>query len=72
MVVFEQLEIGVYFRIPGISRNCIYRKASTSQCSLNSLLQPIRAKTQVVTLTPTEVKAFLVAKRDYLESLVSF
>jgi hypothetical protein len=49
----------------------VYRKASASQCSLNSLLQPIRAETQVIPLTALEVKAFFAAKQDYLESLVS-
>jgi hypothetical protein len=71
MVVFEQLELGIYFRIPSISSNFVYRKASASQCSLNSLLQPIRAETQVIPLTALEVKAFFAAKQDYLESLVS-
>ncbi|QLE56003.1 hypothetical protein FD725_10985 [Nostoc sp. TCL26-01] len=71
MMFFEQIEVGAYFHIPGISSACVYRKACSSQCSLNSLLQPIRANTQVVLLSEREVKAFLAAKQDYLKSLVS-
>jgi hypothetical protein len=68
-MTFEQIQIGDYFRIPGVSVGCVYRKASASHCSLNALLQPIRGETQVSLLTYTEVNDYFAAKHDYLNSL---
>ncbi|BAY76630.1 hypothetical protein NIES25_30870 [Nostoc linckia NIES-25] len=69
MITFEQLQIGDYFRIPGISVACVYRKASDSYSSMNALLQPIRLGTRVIVLTSREVSDYFVAKYDYLKSL---
>ncbi|MBH8565355.1 hypothetical protein I8748_24800 [Nostoc sp. CENA67] len=68
-MTFEQLHIGDYFQIPGISARCVYRKASSFQCSVNALLQPIRPGTEVIVLTSTEVAEYFAAKHDYLNSL---
>jgi hypothetical protein len=54
-MTFSQLQIGDYFRIPGMISGYVYRKANESQCSINSALQPIRAEIEVRRLTPTEV-----------------
>ncbi|MDZ8083670.1 MAG: hypothetical protein RMX35_31950 [Nostoc sp. DcaGUA01] len=69
MTTFEQLEIGDYFRIPGMSLGCVYRKASDSYCSMNALLQSIRLGTRVILLTSREVSDYFVVKHDYLKSL---
>ena len=50
MMTFQELQIGDYFRIPGITAEYVYRKASSSHCSLNALLQPIRPATTVIPL----------------------
>lgn len=71
MVTFEKLKIGDYFRIPGISADCVYRKASSSHCSLNALLQPIKSETQVIQLNVGECKAYFAAKQNYLKSLLT-
>ncbi|WP_343217861.1 hypothetical protein [Halotia branconii] len=69
MMSFEQLKIGDYFRIPGITVECVYRKTSSSQCSLMTLLQFIRPGTQVIPLTSAEVSDYFAAKHNYLNSL---
>lgn len=73
MMIFEQLQIGDYFRIPGMSPRYVYRKASSSHCTLGAALQPIRHVTEVIGLTPTEVADYLAdyfsAKLDFLQSL---
>jgi hypothetical protein len=70
---FEQLQIGDYFRIPGIHPRCVYRKASSSHCTLGAALQPIRHGTEVIRLTSTEVADYFTdyfsAKLDFLQSL---
>nr|WP_072032407.1 hypothetical protein [Fischerella sp. PCC 9605] len=68
-MTFQELQIGDYFRIPGVSSECVYRKASSSQCSLNALLHPIRPETTVILLTPAEVTNYFAAKQYYLQSL---
>lgn len=82
-MTFQELQTGDYFRIPGISTEYVYRKASNSQCSTNTLLQPIRPgttvilpllqpirpETTVIQLTPTEIKNYFAAKQEDLKSL---
>jgi hypothetical protein len=68
-MTFQQLAIGSYFRIPGITYGCVYRKASSSYCSLNSLLQPIRPTTKIIPLTATEIAKYLAEKREFLTNL---
>ncbi len=68
-MTFQELQIGDYFRIPGINPNFVYRKASDSHCSLNTLLQPIRTTTKVTLLNPTEITNYFVKKQEYLNSL---
>lgn len=82
-MIFQELQIGDYFRIPGISAGCLYRKASSSQCSINALLQPIRPgttvilpllqpirpETTVIQLTPTEIKNYFAAKQEDINCL---
>ncbi len=68
-MTFQELQTGDYFRIPGISAEYVYRKASSSQCSTNTLLQPIRPETTVIQLTPTEIKNYFAAKQEDLKSL---
>ncbi|MUH00411.1 hypothetical protein F7734_52335 [Scytonema sp. UIC 10036] len=68
-MTFEELQVGDYFRIPGISADCAYRKASDFYCSQNSLLQPIRHETTVVLLTPAEVRSYFAARQAFLLSL---
>nr|WP_238553684.1 hypothetical protein [Fortiea contorta] len=70
-MTFEKLQIGDYFRIPGISFSGVYRKASVSQCSLNALLQPIRRGTPVMLLSRKEVKDYFAAKYDDLNMLMN-
>jgi hypothetical protein len=70
-MTFEQLQIGDYFRIPGISSGCVYRKASDSHCSLNILLQPIRPETTVIPLTSVEITHHFVTKQEFLNNLRS-
>ena len=69
-MTFQELQIGDYFRISGISAECVYRKASICHCSQNALLQPIRPSTKVIILTPTEVTNYFATKQEYLKSLV--
>ncbi len=68
-MTFQQLQIGDYFRIPGISSGFVYRKASSSHCSLNALLQPIRPGTTVIPLTLAEMTHYFATKQEYLQSL---
>ena len=68
-MTFQQLEIGEYFRIVGMSSDCVYRKANSSQCSLNALLQPIRAETEVIPLTVAEITNYFALKQEFLQSL---
>ncbi|MBD0265648.1 MAG: hypothetical protein ICV85_14210 [Tolypothrix sp. T3-bin4] len=73
MMNFEQLQIGDYFRIPGMNPRYVYRKASSSHCTLGAALQPIRHVTEVIRLTPTEVADYFAdyfsAKLDLFQSL---
>ncbi|BAY45087.1 hypothetical protein SAMD00079811_26890 [Scytonema sp. HK-05] len=69
MMTFQQLQIGDYFRIPGITAECVYRKASSSHCSLNALLQPIRPATTVIPLSSAEITHYFVTKQQLLKSL---
>ncbi len=73
MINFEQLQIGDYFRIAGMNPRSVYRKASSSHCTLGAALQPIRHVTELIRLTPTEVADYFAhyfsAKLDFLESL---
>ena len=70
---FEQLQIGDYFRIAGMNPRYVYRKASSSHCTLGAALQPIRHVTEVIGLTPTEVADYFAdyfsAKLDFFQSL---
>jgi hypothetical protein len=66
---FAELQIGDYFHIPGMSSECVYRKASSSQCSQNTLLQPIRPGTEFVQLTNTEITTYFATKREYIQNL---
>ncbi|NMG09566.1 hypothetical protein [Brasilonema sp. UFV-L1] len=72
-MTFEQLQIGDYFRIPGMSSGFVYRKASSSNCSLNAALQPIRPGTTVLPLTPAEITHHFATKfatkLEFLKSL---
>ncbi|WP_017746689.1 hypothetical protein [Scytonema hofmannii] len=68
-MTFQELQVGDYFRIPGINADCTYRKASDSHCSQNTLLQPIRPETTVLLLTPSEVRKHFEAKQAFLQSL---
>lgn len=68
-MTFQQLQIGDYFRIPGMSDRCIYRKTSSLHCSLNTLLQPIRAETKVTLLTHAEITNYFALKQEFLQSL---
>ncbi|MDF5729198.1 MAG: hypothetical protein PUP92_14540 [Rhizonema sp. PD38] len=81
-MIFQELQTGDYFRIPGMSAELVYRKASDSQCSINALLQPnstkisvlpllqpIRSSTTVILLTPTEIANYFATKQEYLSSL---
>jgi hypothetical protein len=54
MKTFQELQMDDYFRIPGMSAERIYRKASDSHCSLNAGLQPIQPETLVIPLTATD------------------
>lgn len=69
-MTFQELQIGDYFRISGISAECVYRKASNFHCSQNTLLQPIRPSTKVIVLTPVEVINYFATKQEYIKSLV--
>ncbi len=70
---FQQLQIGNYFRIEGISTGCVYRKAGSVECSLGVLLQPIRPETKVELLNDKETAEYFkekfTAKQEFLESL---
>lgn len=68
-MTFQQLEIGDYFRIPGMSDRCVYRKANSLHCSLNALLQPIRAEIKVTPLTFAEITNYFALKQEFLQSL---
>jgi hypothetical protein len=68
-MTFQQLRIGDYFRIPGISFGCVYRKASNLSCSRNSLLQPIRPATTVVPLNRAQIAKYIAEKEHFRQSL---
>lgn len=68
-MTFQQLAIGSYFRLPGVSYSCVYRKASSSCCSLNALLQTIRPTTKVIPLNAAEIAKYLAAKKEFLNNL---
>lgn len=67
-MTFQELQIGDYFQIPGISAG-VYRKASSYHCSQYTLLQPIRPTTPVIALTPTEITNYFASQQKYLQSL---
>ncbi|MBW4689433.1 MAG: hypothetical protein KME40_31180 [Komarekiella atlantica HA4396-MV6] len=73
MTNFQELQIDDYFRIPGMSYGYVYKKASSSHCTLGAALQPIRHGTEVIRLTSTEVgdyfADYFAAKLDFLKSL---
>ncbi|MBU7581972.1 MAG: hypothetical protein KAF91_03530 [Nostoc sp. TH1S01] len=68
-MTFQQLAIGSYFRLPGVSYGCVYRKASYSCCSLNALLQPIRPTTKVIPLNAKEIAKYFADKKEFLNKL---
>jgi hypothetical protein len=61
-MTFQQLKIGDYFRIPGITFGCVYRKASNSRCSLNAMLQPIRPRATVIPLSRAEIAKYFATQ----------
>jgi hypothetical protein len=67
-MTFQELQIGDYFRFPGM--NAVYRKSNESHCSLNALLQPIRYKTTVIPLTQAEITNYFAQKREALKNLM--
>lgn len=69
-MTFQELHLGDYFRLPGITSECVYRKANSSHCSQNALLQPIRPETTVIPLTAIEVTEYFSKKQEYLKSLL--
>ncbi|MBD2445711.1 hypothetical protein H6G76_00810 [Nostoc sp. FACHB-152] len=68
-MTFQQLAIGSYFRLPGVSYGCVYRKASHSCGSLNALLQTIRPTTKVIPLNAAAVAKYLADKKEALNNL---
>ncbi|MBE9205382.1 hypothetical protein IQ244_02310 [Nostoc sp. LEGE 06077] len=62
-MTFQQLAIGSYFRLPGVSYACVYRKASHSYGSLNASLQTIRPTTKVIPLNAAAIAKYLEAKQ---------
>lgn len=66
-MTFQQLRIGDYFRIPGMSTDYVYRKASDSHCSWNGMLQPIRPHTPVKRLMNAEVHQYFALQQAYRE-----
>jgi hypothetical protein len=70
-MTFQELEIGSYFCIPGMNSTFVCRKASSSHCSHNALLQPIRSETTVIPLTPREVTNYFAKKREAIKSLIN-
>ncbi|BAY41942.1 hypothetical protein NIES2111_63380 (plasmid) [Nostoc sp. NIES-2111] len=68
-MTFQKLSIGDYFRIPGISFSYVYRKSSDSHCSLNGMLQPIRAYTPVKRLTAAEIREYFAVQQLELRKL---
>ncbi|EKE97398.1 MULTISPECIES: hypothetical protein [unclassified Tolypothrix] len=68
-MIFQQLRIGDYFRIPGISFACVYRKASSSSCTLDMLLRPIRRSAIVVPLNRVELSRYIQQRQEFLTDL---
>ncbi|MBD2594841.1 hypothetical protein H6G74_10930 [Nostoc spongiaeforme FACHB-130] len=68
-MTFQQLAIGSYFRLPGVSYSCVYRKASYSYCSRNKVLQPIRPTTKVIPLNAKEIAKYLAEQKEFLNQL---
>ena len=70
---FQELQIGDYFRIPGMNRELVYRKATSSNCSRDGALQPIRPQTTVIKLNAIQVKEYFFTKftrkQQFLQSL---
>ncbi|BAZ37687.1 hypothetical protein NIES4101_36100 [Calothrix sp. NIES-4101] len=66
---FADLQIGDYFRLPGVSPGCVYRKANSSQCSQNTLLQSIRSETKIIQLTKAEIAKYFSSKQEYFQRL---
>ncbi|GAA6619812.1 hypothetical protein NUACC26_056260 [Scytonema sp. NUACC26] len=69
-MTFQELQIGDYFRIPGMNSALVYRKANSFQCSHSALLQPIRSETTVIPLSPAEVTNYFAKKREDIKSLI--
>ncbi|AFY41817.1 hypothetical protein [Nostoc sp. PCC 7107] len=63
-MTFQQLAIGSYFRLPGVSYARVYRKASHSCGSLNAFLQTIRPNTKVIPLNAAAIAKYLAAKQE--------
>jgi len=68
-MTFQQLAIGSYFRLPGVSYGCVYRKASYAYCSLNGLLQSIRPTTKVIPLNAAEIAKYFAREKEFMNSL---
>ncbi|BAZ00034.1 hypothetical protein NIES37_40170 [Tolypothrix tenuis PCC 7101] len=68
-MIFQQLRIGDYFRIPGISFSCVYRKASSSSCTLDMILRPIRRSAIVVPLNRVELSRYIAQKKELIQDL---
>lgn len=68
-MTLAELQIGIYFRIPRMNPNYVYKKASNSRCTLGSALQPIRHETEVLPMTSTEVTDYYA---DYFSEKLNF
>jgi hypothetical protein len=58
-MIFQQLRIGDYFRVPGINFGCVYRKNSSSSCTWNFILKPMRPKAIVVPLNSAQISKYM-------------
>ena len=77
-MTFQELSVGDYFSIPCMSGRYVFKKASDSHCSVNTLLlpnynemallQPIRSETEVMPLTNAEITDYFNRRRESLES----
>jgi len=80
-MIFQELQVGDYFYIPGMSDRFVYKKASNSHCSVNALLlpnynemallQPIRLETEVMPLTAAEITDYFNRRQESLESFTN-
>lgn len=64
---FQQLRTGDYFRIPGVSSNHVYRKASNSYCHVNGYSQRIRPHVLVTRLSLTELREYVAQQQSKLK-----